>query len=268
MDAELRFHLDQQIRDYMDRGLSRAEAERRARQEFGTLELAKDECRDQRSTEWLNHILRDVRHACRSLRKGPGFTAAVIATLALGIGANTAIFSLIYSVLLKPLPYPAADRVFSVRRSCQGRTIPRVWPMRVQDYLEWRQREHRLRIRRRPDARAMESHRRRRTRTPRRRAGLRQLLHVPRSNAAARPRIFRRGRNARQTKCCGDQRFALAPALRRGSRRDWQDPPAERRSARCRRHCSTLAAGPHRHPSPPHPGLRTEDRCLAANRPQ
>jgi hypothetical protein len=59
MDVELRFHLDQQIRDYMDRGLSRAEAERRARQEFGTLELAKDECRDQRSTEWLNDILRE-----------------------------------------------------------------------------------------------------------------------------------------------------------------------------------------------------------------
>jgi hypothetical protein len=59
MDAELRFHLDQQIRDYMERGLSRADAERRARQEFGTLELAKDECRDQRSVEWLNNILRD-----------------------------------------------------------------------------------------------------------------------------------------------------------------------------------------------------------------
>jgi hypothetical protein len=63
MDTELRFHLDQQIREYMERGLSRAEAERHARQEFGTLELAKDECRDQRTAEWLNNILRDVRHA-------------------------------------------------------------------------------------------------------------------------------------------------------------------------------------------------------------
>lgn len=68
MDAGLRFHLDQQIRGYMERGLSRAEAERRARQEFGTLELAKDECRDQRSAEWLNNILRDLRHACRGCR--------------------------------------------------------------------------------------------------------------------------------------------------------------------------------------------------------
>ena len=137
-DDELRFHLDQQIRDYMDRGLSRSEAERRARQEFGTLELAKDECRDQRSTEWLNHILRDVRHACRSLWKSPGFATAVVATLALGIGANTAIFSLIYSVLLKPLPYPAPDRIFSVETIIPRQQRFPSLPMRVQDYLEWR----------------------------------------------------------------------------------------------------------------------------------
>ena len=138
METELRFHLDQQIRDYMDRGLSRDEAERRARQEFGTLELAKDECRDQRSTEWLNHILRDVLHACRSLRKSPGFSAAVVATLALGIGANTAIFSLIYCVLLKPLPYPAPDRIFSVETILPRRNAFSSLPMRIQDYLEWR----------------------------------------------------------------------------------------------------------------------------------
>ncbi len=138
MDTELRFHLDQQIRDYMDRGLSRAEAERRARHEFGTLELAKDECRDQRSAEWVNHISRDLRHACRSLRKRPGFAAAVVATLALGIGANTAIFSLVYSVLLKPLPYPAPDRIFSVETILPRQNAVSSLPVRVQDYLEWR----------------------------------------------------------------------------------------------------------------------------------
>src|SRR6516225_10956109 len=137
MDDELRFHLDQQIRDYMEHGLSCAEAERRARQQFGTLELAKDECRDQRSAEWLNQILRDVRHACRSLWKSPGFAAAVIATLALGIGANTAIFSLIYSVLLKPLPYPAPDRIFSVETILPRQNASSSLPMRVQDFLEW-----------------------------------------------------------------------------------------------------------------------------------
>ncbi len=116
MDSELRFHLDQQIRDHMDAGMSR----------------------DERPTEWLNHIWRDVRHACRSLRKSPGFATAVIATLALGIGGNTAIFSLIYSVLLKPLPYPAADRVFSVETILPRQDASSSLPMRVQDYLEWR----------------------------------------------------------------------------------------------------------------------------------
>jgi predicted permease len=137
MDAELRFHLDQQIRDYLERGLSRAEAERRARQEFGTLDLAKDECRDQRSTEWLSYVLRDLRHAFRSLGKSPAFAAAVIGTLALGIGVNTAVFTLIYTVLLKPLPYPAPDRIFSVETILPGRDASGV-PGRVQDYLEWR----------------------------------------------------------------------------------------------------------------------------------
>lgn len=138
MDAELRFHLDQQISDYMDRGMSRAEAERRARQEFGTLELAKDEIRDQRSTEWLNNLFRDLRHACRALRKSPGFAGAVVGTLALGIGANTAIFSLIWSVLLKPLPYPAPNRIFSVEAILPRHNEFSTVPMRIQDYLEWR----------------------------------------------------------------------------------------------------------------------------------
>jgi putative ABC transport system permease protein len=139
MDAELRFHLDTQIRDYVSQGMSPSEAERRAYREFGAVELAKDECRDRMPLAWLDHLRRDFRLATRSLWKSPGFALAVIVTLALGIGANTAIFSAVYAVLLKPLPYFEPDQLFMVeieipeRLQQFGRLTGR-----IQDYLEWR----------------------------------------------------------------------------------------------------------------------------------
>jgi putative ABC transport system permease protein len=88
MNTELRFHLECQIEDYVAEGLSREEAERRARIEFGALDLTKDQCRDERPAEWLSHMLRDVRFAVRGLLRTPVFAAAAIVTLALGIGSN------------------------------------------------------------------------------------------------------------------------------------------------------------------------------------
>jgi len=104
MEAEFSFHLESKINDYMSQGLSRDEAGLRARREFGPVELAKDECRDDRLAGLLEQFLRDVRYAFRSLRKSPGFAGAAVGTLALGIGANTAIFQLLDAVRLRTLP--------------------------------------------------------------------------------------------------------------------------------------------------------------------
>jgi putative ABC transport system permease protein len=116
MDTEFRFHLESQVDDYVRQGMTRADAELRARREFGAVELAKDECRDQKPLEWLEQVFKDVKYAVRSMRRAPGFTATAIATLALGIGANTAVFSLVHGVLLRALPYPQPQRLVSVVR--------------------------------------------------------------------------------------------------------------------------------------------------------
>ena len=104
IDAEVRFHIEACGEDLVRSGVPRQEALRRARIEFGGIERAKEECRDARGVNFIESLAQDLRFGLRKLRKNPDFTAVVVLTLALGIGANTAIFSLMNALMLRALP--------------------------------------------------------------------------------------------------------------------------------------------------------------------
>ena len=135
LDRELQFHLERHAADLVRDGLTEQEARRRARIALGGLEQVKEECREARGTLWLEATLADLRFALRTLRQSPVFAVAAAGTLALGIGANTAIFSVANAVFLRPLPYEHPERLVWATEYFPRFKGPRAF---TPEYAAWR----------------------------------------------------------------------------------------------------------------------------------
>jgi predicted permease len=135
MEEELRSHIQHRADDLERSGLKRAEAERRARIEFGGQERFKEECRESLGGNFIETLVQDVRFSLRKLRKSPGFTIIAVLTLALGIGANAVVFSVMNAFVLRPLDVPRAQDLYMIERG-QGHSGFQSYP----DYLDLRDR--------------------------------------------------------------------------------------------------------------------------------
>ncbi len=141
LEEEVRSHLKLSAQALVEHGAEAREAERAARREFGNVELVKEVTRDVWGWRLLEDLYEDARFGLRKLHKSPGFNAVAILTLALGIGANTAVFTVVNGVLLQPMPFPEPDRLFLVSFSPQGGPFETGPSLSDRDYLEFREQD-------------------------------------------------------------------------------------------------------------------------------
>jgi predicted permease len=139
LDEELRAHFEMLVDENVRRGMSVKEARLAARRDFGGIEQTKAAYRDQRGLPIVETFIQDIRYGCRMLRKNPAFTAGAVLTLALGIGANTAMFSVINAVLLRPLPYSEPERLVLMTES--GDEVANRW-LSFPNFVDWRERNN------------------------------------------------------------------------------------------------------------------------------
>ena len=134
LERELAFHLTERTEDLREAGMSEAAAARAARLQFGNFTAQVERTRDMDIHDWLESTVRNVRYAVRGLAKTPAFTATVILTLALAIGANSAVFSAIYAVLLRPLPFPNGDQLVKLSQAHPKVPQPFLAPVRLEEW--------------------------------------------------------------------------------------------------------------------------------------
>jgi len=138
LDEELQYHLHRQIEEGVTDGLTPEQARHAALRELGAITQNKEECRDMRAVDWIENLPQDLRYGVRTLSKNPSFSIVSVLVLALGIGANTAMFSIAYGILLRPLPYTDAGRLALVEMTYTARED--VYnTMSVRDYLTWKE---------------------------------------------------------------------------------------------------------------------------------
>ena len=138
IDDEIASHLAEATEEYLRQGLSPEDARQAAQRRFGGVMQAKEVYREVGSFVWLDDLARDVRHALRTFRRAPAFTAVTLLTLALGIGANAAIFSVLNGVILRPLPYPKSEHVMYVSTQFPLLGMAQV-PLSAPEYVELRE---------------------------------------------------------------------------------------------------------------------------------